>query len=85
MVAGAPVIETTLLLGTKVNMIVDAKTAQAIAENKIEKVAPGGWATFDDVSTVAVDMRQRAAITTQFKNAADGPFYVVELEVSQPL
>jgi filamentous hemagglutinin len=82
---GTPVIEIILQPGTKVNMIVDAKTAQAIVENKIEKIAPGGWATFDDVSSVAVDVRQRAAISTKFKSAADGPFYVVELEISQPL
>lgn len=82
---GTPVIEMTLQPGTKVNMIVDAKTAQAIAENRIEKIAPGGWATFDDVTSVSLDVRQRAAITTQFKNNVDGPFYLVEMEVSQPL
>ncbi len=39
---GTPVIETTLQPGTKVNMIVDEKTAQAIAESKLDKIAPGG-------------------------------------------
>ena len=82
---GTPVIETTLQPGTRVNMIVDAKTAQAIADGRFEKIVPGGWATFDDVETVAADVRQRAAITTQFKKSVDGKFYVVEMEVMQPL
>ncbi len=71
---GIPVIEMTLQPGTKVNMIVDAKTAQAIAENRIEKITPGGWATFDDVTSISLDVRQRAAITTQFKKERGWPF-----------
>jgi filamentous hemagglutinin len=82
---GTPVIETILQPGTRVNMIVDAKTAQAITEAKFEKIAPGGWATFDDIATVAVDVRQRTAISTRFKQPTDGKFYVVELEVTKPL
>ena len=81
--AGTPVIEASLQPGTKVNMIVDAKTADAI--KKGDPVIPGGWATFDDVSSVAADMRQRSAITTRFKNPADGPFYVVEMEITKPI
>ena len=83
--SGTPVIETILQPGTKVNMIVDAKTAEAIRRGHIEDVVPGGWATFDDASTVATDMRQRAAITNQFKQASDGPFYVIEMEITQPV
>jgi filamentous hemagglutinin len=80
---GTPVIETTLQPGTKVNMIVDAKTAEAIKDQR--PFVPGGWATFDDVSSTAVDMRQRSAITNQFKPTSDGPFYVVEMEVTRPV
>jgi filamentous hemagglutinin len=80
---GTPVIETTLQPGTKVNMIVDAKTADAI--KKGDPIIPGGWATFDDVNSVAVDMRQQAAITSQFKKPTDGPFYVIEMEITQPV
>jgi len=82
---GTPVIEATLQPGTKVNMIVDAKTADAIAERRMDVVVPGGWATFDDVKSVATDVRQRAAITSQFKPSTDGPFYVVEMEITQPV
>ncbi len=78
---GTPVIETTLQPGTKVSMIIDAKTAEAI--QKGDPFVPGGWATFDDVSSVAVDMRQKAAITNQFKKSIDGPFFVVEMEITK--
>ncbi|WP_428852357.1 hypothetical protein [Imbroritus primus] len=80
---GTPVINTTLQPGTKVNMIVDAKTADAI--KKGDSIVPGGWATFDDVTSTAIDMRQRAAITNQFKPNGDGPFYMVEMEITQPI
>ncbi|MCM0044458.1 MAG: hypothetical protein NBV65_07500 [Burkholderiaceae bacterium] len=82
---GTPVIETTLQPGTKVNMIVDAKTAQAISEGRTDKVALGSWVTFDDTQSLATDMRQRAAISSKFKAQWDGPFYVVEFEITQPL
>lgn len=59
---GTPAVETTLQPGTKVNMIVDAKTAEAIRRGRMDDVVPGGWATFDDANLVAVDIRQRAAI-----------------------
>ena len=80
---GTPVIEATLQPGTRVNMVVDAKTALAITQG--DAFTPGGWATFDNVSSVAIDMRQRAAITNQFKPLSDGPFYVVEMEVTHPI
>jgi filamentous hemagglutinin len=64
-------------------MIVDAKTAKAIENDK--SFVPGGWATFDDVKSVAVDMRQKSAITKEFKNPNDGPFFVVEMEITQPI
>ena len=80
---GTPVIETMLQPGTKVNMIVDAKTADAI--KKGDQIIPGGWATFDSVNSTAVDMRQRAAITSQFKPTSGGPFYVVEMEITLPV
>ncbi len=80
---GTPVIETTLQPGTKVNMIIDAKTADAI--KKGDPITPGGWATFDNIGSVAGDMRQRAAITSQFKPASDGPFYVIEMEITRPV
>ncbi len=80
---GTPVIETMLQPGTKVNMIVDAKTADAI--KKGDPITPGGWASFDSVNSVAGDMRQRAAITNQFKPDSDGPFYVVEMVITQPV
>ena len=82
---GTPVIEATLQPGTKVNMIVDAKTAEAMRRGHVNDVVPGGWATFDDVKSVATDMRQQAAITNQFKPSSDGPFYVVEMEITQPV
>lgn len=82
---GTPVIETTLQPGTKVNMIVDAKTAEAIRRGRVDDVVPGGWATFDDVNSVAVDMRQKAAVTRNFKPASDGSFYVVEMEITKPV
>jgi filamentous hemagglutinin len=82
---GTPVIEAILQPGTKVNMIIDAKTAGAIQRGHIEDVAPGGWATFDPVKSVAEDMRQRAAITRAFKPSSQGPFFVVEMEIIQPI
>lgn len=82
---GTPVIEVTLQPGTKVNMIVDRKTAQAIVEGRTDKVVLGGWVTFDDMESLAIDMRQRAAISSKFKAQSDGPFHVVELEITQPL
>lgn len=30
-------------------------------------------------------MRQQAAITSQFKRPSDGPFYVVEMEITKPV
>lgn len=81
--SGTPVIETTLQPGTKVNMIVDAKTAEAIKDGRT--FTPGGWATFDDVNLVAADMRQKAAITGQFKKPTDEPFYVIQMEITQPV
>ncbi len=80
---GTPVIEATLPPGTKVNMIVDAKTAEAIDIG--DSFTLGGWATFDNATSLSTDMRQRAAITSQFKPSADGPFYVVEMEVISPI
>lgn len=84
-----PVIEGVIPAGTKVNMIVDKATAdainEAIAKGDFSKVSLGGWATFDDVSSTAVDLRQRAAVTGEFKPSSSGPFYVVELEVQKPL
>lgn len=86
-----PVIKGNLPVGTKVNMIVDAATAEQIeviikkGGNDFSKVRLGGWATFDDVKSTSVDMRQRAAITGEFKPASDGPFFVVELEVQKTL
>ncbi len=86
---GTPVIETTLQPGTRVNMIVDRATAdsinEALATGKLDKFKLGGWGTFDDVNTVAADMRQRAGITKQFKPNDQGPFYVVDMEVQRPL
>lgn len=41
--------------------------------------------TFDDVGSVAVDMRQRAAITGEFKPNSSGPFFVVEIQVQKAL
>ncbi len=80
---GTPVIEATLQPGTKVNMIIDAKTAEAISIGDNSRL--GGWATFDGVNYLNTDMRQRAAITSQFKPSADGPFYVVEMEITNPV
>jgi filamentous hemagglutinin len=80
---GTPVIEATLQPGTRVNMIVDGKAAEAIKDRR--PFVPGGWATFDDISSNAVDMRQRLAITKQFKPTSDGPFYVVEMEIIRPV
>lgn len=85
---GTAVISAELKPGTRVNMIVDADTAKGIADaqrtGNFSQVRLGGWATFDDVSSVAVDMRQKAAITGEFKPTSSGPFYVVELEVKKP-
>jgi len=82
---GTPVIETTLQPGTKVNMIVDKATAETITEairsGDFSVIKFGGWGTFDDLKSVSVDMRQKSAITRQFKPASTGPFYVVDLEV----
>ena len=80
---GTPVIETTLQPGTKINMIIDAKTADMI--KKGEPIIPGGWATFDDVNSVGMDMRQRSAVLTQFKPTDTGPFSVVEMEITKPV
>lgn len=82
---GTPVIEATLQPGPRVNMIVDAKTAEAMRRGHVNDVVPGGWATFDEVKSVATDMRQQAAITSQFKPSSDGPFYLVEMEITQPV
>lgn len=80
---GTPVIDATLQPGTKVNMIVDAKTAQAISVG--DTFTPGGWATFDNVSSLNLDMRQRAAITSHFKPSSGGPSFVVEMEITAPV
>ena len=87
--AATPVFEGTMQPGTKVNMIVDKTAADAIndamAKGNFSDVKLGGWGTFDEVGSIAVDMRQKAAITNQFKSTGNGPFYVVELEVQRPL
>ena len=62
-------------------MIVDKKTAESIKDKT--SFAPGGWATFDDVSSLTNDMRQRLAINREFKPTSKGPFFVVEMEVTQ--
>src|SRR5690606_7323078 len=84
-----PVIKGDIPVGTNVNMVVDKVTADAIneaaAKGDFSKVPLGGWATFDDVASTAVDMRQRAAITGEFKPSSDGPFFVVQLEVQRTL
>ncbi|MEJ7805798.1 MAG: hypothetical protein WKG03_07755 [Telluria sp.] len=80
---GTPVVELALQPGTKVHMIIDAKTAESIKRG--DDFTPGGWATFDDVSSISVDMRQRLAITGGFKNVKDGPFYVLEMEITRPV
>jgi filamentous hemagglutinin len=86
---GTPVINAELKTGTKLNMIIDADTAKGISDAQrsgdFSKVNLGGWATFDDVSSIAVDMRQRAANTGEFKPSSSGPFYVVELDVKKPV
>jgi filamentous hemagglutinin len=66
-------------------MIVDAVTADSIARGQVSNVIPGGWATFDDVTSIATDMRQRSAILSKFKPSADGPFYVIEMEITRPI
>lgn len=70
-------------------MIVDesgvASITKAFQFGDFGNVKLGGWATFDDVKSVAVDMRQNAAITNQFKPTSNGPFHVVELEVQKTL
>ena len=87
--AGTPVVEGAIQPGTKINMIVDESDAvnirKAMQSGDFSNIKLGGWATFDDAKSVAVDMRQSAAITNQFKPASSGPFYVVELEVQKPL
>lgn len=80
---GTPVIETTLQPGTRVNMIVDAKTTDMI--KKGDPIIPGAWATFDDIYSVASDMRQRTAILNQFKPVEAGPFSVIEMEIVKPI
>lgn len=66
-------------------MIVDKATAETITEairsGDFSVIKFGGWGTFDDLKSVSVDMRQKSAITRQFKPASTGPFYVVDLEV----
>ncbi len=85
---GTPVIEATIQIGTKFRIIVDknsaANIATAIRSGDFSSTRLGGWATFDAIESVSVDMRQKAAITTQFKPPSAGPFYVVELEVKKP-
>jgi filamentous hemagglutinin len=70
-------------------MIVDKITAdainEAVAKGDFSKVRLGGWATFDNVSSTAIDLRQKAAVTGEFKPSANGPFFAVELEVQKPL
>ncbi len=86
---GTPVLEGAMQPGTKIRMIVDesgaASITKAMQSGDFSGVKLGGWATFDDVKSVAMDMRQNAAVTNQFKPASSGPFYVVELEVQKPL
>ncbi|WP_240435854.1 hemagglutinin repeat-containing protein [Ralstonia solanacearum] len=83
-----PVVEGTLQPGTRMQMIVDADTADTLRKAAVSgdysKVRLGGWATFDDVASTAVDLRQRAAVTGEFKPSRNGPFFVVELEVQKP-
>jgi filamentous hemagglutinin family protein len=84
-----PVINGVIPTGTKVTMIVDKITAdainEAVAKGDFSKVRLGGWATFDNVSSTAIDLRQKAAVTGEFKPSANGPFFAVELEVQKPL
>lgn len=86
---GTPVIESLLEPGTKLKMIVDENGAASITEamrsGDFSGMKLGGWGTFDDIKTFSADMRQRAAITNQFKPASSGPFYVVEVEVQKRL
>lgn len=82
---GTPVFDVLLQPGTKVQMVVDKKTAEAIRDGDPYNL--GGWATFDDIKSTATDMRQRLAISDKFqsKTPADGPFYVIELEIKKPV
>jgi filamentous hemagglutinin len=86
---GTPVIESLLEPGTKLKMIVDKNGAASITEamrsGDFSGMKLGGWGTFDDIKTFSADMRQRAAITNQFKPVSSGPFYVVEVEVQKRL
>jgi filamentous hemagglutinin len=76
-------------VGTKVRMIVDESNAanitKAMQSGDFSNLPLGGWATFDDVKSVPIEMRQKAAITSQFKPQSSGPFYVVDLEIQKPL
>jgi filamentous hemagglutinin len=64
-------------------MIVDKKAAEAIKDQM--PFVPGGWGTFDDIDSMSVDMRQRLAITSDFKPSSKGPFFTVEMEVTKPI
>ncbi len=81
--SATPVLNLDLQPGSYVNVVVDQKTAQAIKDGLPYTL--GGWATFDDVDSVAVSMRQRMAISGGFKDPKDGPFYVVRVEIIKPV
>lgn len=66
-------------------MYVNAKTADQVNNGDLSGL--GGWATFDDPARSIAQMRQNMALSETFRGKApsDGPFYVVELQITKPM
>lgn len=77
--SGTAVVEGSIAAGTKMRMVIDEAQLGAVSAGDFSKL--GRWATFDDLASVAIDMRQRLAIVEAFKPTGKGPFYAIEIEV----
>ncbi len=82
---GLAVLNGQLNTGTTMRMYVNAKTADQVNNGDLSGL--GGWATFDDPARSIAQMRQNMALSETFRGKApsDGPFYVVELQITKPM
>ena len=80
---GTAVLQGELAAGTTMRMYVNAATAEEIRNG--QKSGLGGWATFDAPVQSVSQMRQNLVLSEAFrgKSDLDGPFYVVEIQVTQ--
>ncbi|MDA7418214.1 DUF637 domain-containing protein [Xenophilus arseniciresistens] len=81
---GTTVAEATMNPGTKVRMVVDKTSFDALSTPGANTSrAFGGWATFDEVPNAAY-ARNQLAITTDMKPSSM-QLYVIEVQVTKPI